>query len=54
MARSSKNYPNFNFWLENKPSGNPDLYEGWSSGIVSACGAAGREIETRQGIELHF
>jgi hypothetical protein len=25
IARPSKIYPNWNFWFENKPSGNPDL-----------------------------
>jgi hypothetical protein len=25
VSRSSKIYPNWDFWFENKPSGNPDL-----------------------------
>jgi hypothetical protein len=25
IARASKIYPNLDFWLENKPSGNPGL-----------------------------
>jgi hypothetical protein len=28
IARPSKIYPNCDFWSENKPSGNPDVYVG--------------------------
>jgi surface antigen len=31
VARTSKIYPNWDFWFENKPSGNPD---GTSNGSV--------------------
>jgi hypothetical protein len=28
ITRPSKIYPNWDFWFENKPSGNPDLEAG--------------------------
>jgi hypothetical protein len=29
LARPSKIYPNWDFWFENKPSGNPDMATGY-------------------------